>query len=202
MKELAEKAAAEKAKVAASVKEAEAETRKLAEEKAKADKARQNAETAKKEAEKAKTEAEARTKAEKEKLEEEKARAAEARRLAAEEKAAEEKRKAAEKAKAEERRLAEERELAEMAKHPQPNLPQPTSMSGRLISLRQNATRSASHALCRQVNGQLVAVCFLQSPRMNLQVWENRDVTVIGKARQVEGWTVPIVIVENVLRQQ
>ena len=89
-----------------------------------------------------------------------------------------------------------------MAKHPQPNLPTATTMSGRLVSLRQNATRNASHALCKQVNGQLVAVCFLQSPRMNLQAWENRDVTVIGKSRQVEGWTVPIVIVENVLRQQ
>ena len=89
-----------------------------------------------------------------------------------------------------------------MAKNPQPNLPQPTTMSGRIISLRQNATRSASHALCKLVNGHLVAVCFLQSPRMNLQIWENRDVTVVGKARQVEGWTVPIVVVENVLRQQ
>ena len=37
---------------------------------------------------------------------------------------------------------------------------------------------------------------------MNLQPWENRDVTIMGKARQIDGWTAPLVIVENVLRQQ
>ena len=89
-----------------------------------------------------------------------------------------------------------------MAKQPQPYLPQPTTVSGRLISLRQNATRTTTHALCKIEGGQMVPVCFLQSPRMNLQPWENRDVTIMGKARQIDGWTVPLVIVENVLRQQ
>ena len=72
--------------------------------------------------------------------------------------------------------IADEKELAEIAKQAQPVLPQSATMSGRLVSLRQNATSSATHALCNVNGQQLVPVCFLKSPRMDLRQWENRDV--------------------------
>ena len=202
----------------------EAEKQRLAEEKAAAEeKAKKEAEEKRLAEEKAAeekrlAEEKAKKEAEEKRLAEEKA--AEEKRIA-EEKA---KKEAEEKAlkEAEEARIAaEEAKLAEQAKkldelknsisgtetdikdmeETRGGFEQAPSFNGYIIPLGFHATSMASHIIYREHNGKKQVLCYLRSPRIDLNEWNGAHVEVSGTLKQPDNWTLPLLTVMKIIHK-
>ena len=175
---------------------AEAEAKRIAEEKAAEEKAKKEAEEKRIAEEKA---------AEEKRLAEEKAK------KEAEEKALKE---------AEEARIAaEEAKLAEQAKkleelknsisgtetdikdmeETRGGFEQAPSFNGYVLPLGFHATPLASHIIYREHNGKKQVLCYLNSPRIDLNDWNGAHVEVSGTLRQPDNWTLPLLNVMKII---
>ncbi len=201
-----EKAAEEKAKK-------EAEEKRIAEEKA-AEEKRLAEEKAKKEAEEKRIAEE--KAAEEKRIAEEKA--AEEKRIA-EEKAKKESEEKALKEAEEARIAAEEAKIAEQSKkleelkssingveteikdmeETRGGFEKAPSFNGYIMPLGFHATSMASHIIYREHNGKKQALCYLNSPRIDLNDWNGMHVEVSGVLRQPDNWTLPLLNVMKII---
>lgn len=73
----------------------------------------------------------------------------------------------------------------------------PVSLEGTLVPLQKNVLDSA-YELILEINGEVIPVCYLTAPRLNLKLWENRTVRIDGIQRWVKGIPRPFVSIEKV----
>lgn len=78
--------------------------------------------------------------------------------------------------------------------------PKRDSKSGVVVSLREKATRSATHVLCERVNFTLRPICYLTSNLLDLRQWESQEVKVQGQLVELENWSRPIIIVDGIIK--
>ena len=202
---------------------AEAEAKRIAEEKAAEEKAKKEAEEKRIAEEKAAeekriAEEKAKKEAEEKRIAEEKA--AEEKRLA-EEKAKKEAEEKALKEAEEARVAAEEAKLAEQTKkleelksnisgveteikdmeETRGGFEKAPSFNGYILPLGFHATATATHIIYREHNGKKQVLCYLNSPRIDLNDWNGAHVEVSGTLRQPDNWTLPLLNVTKIIHK-
>lgn len=73
--------------------------------------------------------------------------------------------------------------------------------TGVLQSLRNQASRNASHVLCERKNYALHPLCYVKSTLLDLRQWENQEVEISGKEVQIPGWSRPVILVNSIIKK-
>ncbi|NMA20168.1 MAG: hypothetical protein GX927_06280, partial [Lentisphaerae bacterium] len=79
--------------------------------------------------------------------------------------------------------------------------PEPVRWTGVLLSLRNQASQNASHVLCERRNYTLHPLCYVKSTLLDLRQWENHDVEISGKEVQIPGWSLPVILVNSIIKK-
>ena len=71
------------------------------------------------------------------------------------------------------------------------------SFQGYLLPLSK-ATPVATHCIAIKVHDKYIKTCFIYTDNYNLNLWENRKVSVKGVQHWVKGWVIPVVEAESI----